>query len=221
LWSGIIDTERAATVAKQLLSPEMWNGWGIRTLASDEPAFDPMSYHCGTVWPHDGALCAAGLKAYGFDAEALMVAKGLFAASEAWSGRLPELFAGLDRTDVETPVPFPTSCSPQAWAAATPFLLLRIMLGLEPDAVLGVTVDLIPNAFEDDLLLAGVRTVDRRFNIRIRDGEANIRELHEGGADFTPGRGIATTVAVSESAEHRAWARIRHAFARLTHRRSQ
>ena len=74
------------------------------------------------------------MKAYGFDADALTVARGLLAASEAWQGRLPELFSGLDRADVETPVPFPTSCSPQAWSAATPFLLLRIMLGLEPDA---------------------------------------------------------------------------------------
>ena len=155
----------------------MWNGWGIRTLADDERAYDPMSYHCGTVWPHDGALCAAGLKAYGFDAHALTVANGLLAASEAWQGRLPELFSGLDRVDVETPIPFPTSCSPQAWAAATPFLLLRIMLGLEPDDAAGLKVDPIPGAIEDDLLLVGVRLVDRRFNIRIDDGVVAVREL--------------------------------------------
>jgi hypothetical protein len=159
------------------MSKQMWNGWGIRTLASDEQAYDPMSYHCGTVWPHDGALCAAGLKSYGFDAAALTVAKGLLAASEAWNGRLPELFCGLDRTDVETPVPFPTSCSPQAWSAATPFLLLRIMLGMEPDNVRGLTVNPIPGAIEDDLLLVGVRLVDRRFNVRIDDGAVTVREL--------------------------------------------
>ena len=179
LWSGIIPTERAELVAAKLMSPQMWNGWGIRTLAKDEVAYDPMSYHCGTVWPHDGALCAAGLKAYGYDADALTVARGLFAASEAWNGRLPELFSGLDRADVETPVPFPTSCSPQAWSAATPFLLLRIMLGLEPDAVAGLKVVPIPGAIEDDLLLAGVRLVDRRFNVRIDDGIVTVRELVE------------------------------------------
>ena len=131
------------------------------------------------MWPHDGALCAAGLKAYGFDADALTVARGLFAASEAWNGRLPELFSGLDRADVETPVPFPTSCSPQAWSAATPFLLLRVMLGLEPDADAGLKVHPIAGAIEDDLLLAGVRLVDRRFNVRIDDGIVTVRELVE------------------------------------------
>ena len=179
LWTGIVPVERAAEVAAKLMSPQMWNGWGIRTLANDEEAYDPMSYHCGTVWPHDGALCAAGLKAYGFDADALTVARGLLAASVAWNGRLPELFSGLDRADVETPVPFPTSCSPQAWSAATPFLLLRIMLGLEPDELVGLSVIPIPGAIEDDLLLAGVRLVDRRFNVRIDDSVVTVRELVE------------------------------------------
>jgi glycogen debranching enzyme len=186
LWSGIVTDERAPIVVAKLMSPSMWNGWGIRTLANDERAYDPMSYHCGTVWPHDGALCAAGMKSYGFDAEALTVANGLLAASEAWNGRLPELFCGLDRTDVETPIPFPTSCSPQAWAAATPFLLLRIMLGLEPDHEHGLKVEPIPGAIEDDLLLAGIRLVDRRFNVRIDDGNVAVRELHVEGAPARP-----------------------------------
>ena len=177
LWSGIVDEQYAARVADHLMSPPMWTGWGIRTLASNEEAYDPMSYHCGTVWPHDGALCAAGLRSYGFHAEALTVANGLLAASDAWSGRLPELFSGLDRADVETPVPFPTSCSPQAWAAATPFLLLRIMLGLEPDDEHGLRVSPIPDAIEDDLVLAGVRRFDRRFDVRFINGTASVREL--------------------------------------------
>ena len=180
LWSGIVSDEHAAAVAERLMSPPMWSGWGIRTLASDEAGYDPMSYHCGTVWPHDGALCAAGLRAYGFRAEALTVARGLFDASEAWSGRLPELFCGLDRADVDTPVPFPTSCSPQAWAAATPFLLLRTMLGLEPHDEKGFTIDPIAGAVEDDLFLLGVRRLDRRFDVRIDDGNAFIAEWAEG-----------------------------------------
>ena len=177
LWSGIVADEHAAAVAERLMSPEMWNGWGIRTMASDERAYDPMSYHCGTVWPHDGALCAAGLQAYGFHDAALVVANGLLAASESWQGRLPELFSGLDRLDVETPIPFPTSCSPQAWAAATPFLLLRIMLGMEPDDEHGLRINPVPGAIEDDLLFAGVRLVDRRFNVRVADGTGTVREL--------------------------------------------
>jgi glycogen debranching enzyme len=196
LWSGIVADEHAGLVASQLMSPQMWNGWGIRTLASDERAYDPMSYHCGTVWPHDGALCAAGLKLYGFDTEALKVANGLLEASEAWNGRLPELFCGLDRADVETPIPFPTSCSPQAWAAATPFLLMRIMLGLEPSIEHGFTVNPIPGAIEDDLLLAGVHLVDRRFNVRIDDGVVSVRELHSESPSGASARHDESTAAV-------------------------
>ena len=180
LWSGIVADEHAEEVADRLMSQEMWSGWGIRTLASDEAAYDPMSYHCGTVWPHDGALCAAGLRAYGFDAHTLTIAHGLLAASDAWNGRLPELFCGLDVADVGTPVPFPTSCSPQAWSAATPLLLLRIMLGLEPDPEHGLVVDPIPGAIEDDLLLIGARRLDGRYDIRINDGLATVHQWSAG-----------------------------------------
>jgi len=174
LWTGIASDEHAAIVAERLMSPAMWSGWGIRTLAADEVGYDSMSYHCGTVWPHDGALCAAGLKAYGFDEAALTVANGLLAAAEVWQGRLPELFSGLDRDDVGTPIPIPTSCSPQAWAAATPFLLLRLLLGLEPNAERGITVTPMAGALEEDLQLRGVRTVDRRFDVRIDDGVVSV-----------------------------------------------
>ncbi len=180
LWSGIVDDEHAGAVADRLMSPAMWNGWGIRTLASDEAAFDPMSYHCGTVWPHDGALAAAGLRAYGFEHAALQVANGLVDASAAWNGRLPELFSGLDRSDVGTPVPFPTSCSPQAWAAATPFLLLRTVLGIEPDDELGLTVDPIDGSF-DDLTFTGIHRLDRRrFDVRVTDTGATVTEWVKG-----------------------------------------
>ena len=174
LWTGIVAEKHAAAVVKKLMSPAMWTGWGIRTLSADEPAYDPMSYHCGTVWPHDGALCAAGFRRYGFAKEALSVARGLFAASDAWNGQLPELFCGLDRHDVGTPVPFPTSCSPQAWAAATPFLLLRTMLGLEPDADGGMTIDPIADSIDEDLVLWGVRRLDRRFDVRINNGNSTV-----------------------------------------------
>ena len=180
LWSGIVDNEHAGAVAAQLMSPAMWSGWGIRTLANTEPGYDPMSYHCGTVWPHDAALCALGLRAYGFSKEALTVAHGLLAASESWQGRLPELFCGLDRADVDTPVPFPTSCSPQAWSAAAPFLLLRTMLGLEPTADGGVVIDPIAGAFDDDLWFLGVRRFDGRFDIRIDDGRAEVVRSGDG-----------------------------------------
>ena len=107
-------------------------------------------------------------------------ARGLIAASDAWDGRLPELFSGLDHADVGTPVPFPTSCSPQAWAAATPFLLLRTMLGIEPDPMAGLTIDPIPGAIEDDLIFTGVRRLDARFDIRVDDGYPTITPWPEG-----------------------------------------
>ncbi len=174
LWSGIVKPERAATVAQRLLTADMWTGWGIRTLSASDGGYDPMSYHCGTVWPHDTALAAAGLRRYGFDDAAWRVTTGLLDAAMAWGGRLPELFCGLDRAEVETPVPFPTSCSPQAWAAATPFLLLRTLLGLEPDGRDGLRVAPIAAAITDDLSLTGVPAFGRRFDVRIDDGSVQI-----------------------------------------------
>ena len=133
LWTGIVDEDRAASVAAALTGPEMFTGWGVRTLASTMGAYNPMSYHNGSVWPHDNAIVVAGLMRYGFVAEAQRVARGLVDAAAAFAGRLPELFCGFDRTEFEQPVPYPTSCSPQAWAAASPLLLLRSLLRLDPD----------------------------------------------------------------------------------------
>ena len=132
LFTGIADIDKAATVADQLMSPQMFSGWGIRTLASSMRAYNPMSYHNGSVWPHDNALTAAGLMRYGHVEQAQRVAMGLLDAAQAFDGRLPELFCGFDRTEYPQPLPYPTSCSPQAWAAATPLYLLRILLRFDP-----------------------------------------------------------------------------------------
>jgi glycogen debranching enzyme len=133
LWTGIVDTEKAPHVARALLSPGMFSGWGIRTLSEDMRGYNPLSYHCGSVWPHDNALCAAGLMRYGFVDEAHRVMRGLVDASPWFGNLLPELFGGLSRDAVPFPISYPTSCSPQAWAAASPLLLLRSMLRFEPD----------------------------------------------------------------------------------------
>ena len=133
LWSGIVDDEKAAAVAERLLSPEMFTGWGVRTLASTMGAYNPISYHNGSVWPHDNALIAAGLMRYGCVAEAQQVAMAVLAAADEFGGRLPELFCGFDRATYGRPVPFPTSCSPQAWASATPVQMLRTLLRFDPD----------------------------------------------------------------------------------------
>jgi glycogen debranching enzyme len=139
LWSGIVDDDKAKATAEQLCSPEMFTGWGIRTLASSMARYNPVSYHNGSVWPHDSAICAAGLARYGFVEQANAVSMGLFDAADAFGGRLPELFCGFDRTAFAIPVSYPTSCAPQAWASASPFWLLRTcLLHLEPSIPDGV-----------------------------------------------------------------------------------
>jgi glycogen debranching enzyme len=132
LWSGIVDDDKAAQVAERLMAAEMFSGWGVRTLATTMGAYHPMSYHNGSVWPHDNALIATGLMRYGKAAAAQRIATAMLDAAECFGGRLPELFCGFDRADYGQPVPFPTSCSPQAWAAAAPLQLLRTLLQLDP-----------------------------------------------------------------------------------------
>jgi glycogen debranching enzyme len=132
LWTGIVDEDKAAAVAERIMAPDMFTGFGIRTLSSDMGAYNPVSYHNGSVWPHDSALVAAGLTRYGFDEAASRIAMGLVDASEAYGGRMPELFAGLSRQEFSEPVRYPAACSPQAWAAASAFSLVRTMLRLDP-----------------------------------------------------------------------------------------
>jgi glycogen debranching enzyme len=131
LWTGIVDPEKAGSVADQLLSDQLFSGWGVRTLASTMPAFNPVSYHNGSVWPHDNALCAAGLSRYGYVDHAQRIVSAQLDVAAAHHGRLPELFAGFDRGELAVPAAYPTSCSPQAWAAASPLLWLRSMLRLD------------------------------------------------------------------------------------------
>jgi len=116
----------------------MWTGFGVRTLADDMGAHNPVSYHNGSVWPHDSAITAAGLARYGYRLEAQRIGVGLLDAAQHTGQRLPELFCGFDRAEFDSPVPYPTSCAPQAWAAAAPLLLVRSLLGLNPDVPAGV-----------------------------------------------------------------------------------
>ncbi len=132
LWTGIIDEDKATAVVEHLMSPEMFTGFGVRTLGTTMGAYNPMSYHNGSVWPHDNAIVAAGLMRYGFVVEAQRIALALLDASEQLGSRLPELFCGFDRQDFNVPVPYPTSCSPQAWSAAAPLYLLRTLLRFDP-----------------------------------------------------------------------------------------
>ncbi|PYC72676.1 amylo-alpha-1,6-glucosidase [Micromonospora arborensis] len=132
LWSGIVDESRAANVVEHLLGPRLFSGWGVRTLAEDEGRYNPIGYHVGTVWPFDNSIIAWGLWRYGFRDEAGIICDAMLAASEFFDGRLPEAFAGYAHDLTEYPVEYPTACSPQAWSTGTPLLLLRVILGLEP-----------------------------------------------------------------------------------------
>lgn len=142
LWNGIIDDHKARIVADRLASPDMLSGWGVRTLSTGDPTYNPMSYHNGSVWPHDNALLVAGLRRYNFTDHMLTVASQILDAAKTFPAyRLPELYCGFPRgTGAEqegAPAGYPVSCSPQAWAAGTPMLLLQSILGLEPDAAAG------------------------------------------------------------------------------------
>ena len=132
LWSGIVDKAKAKAVAKNLMGPRLFSGWGVRTLAEGEGRYNPIGYHVGTIWPFDNSFIAWGLRNYGFKDEAAQIAAGILDAAECFQGRLPEAFGGYGRSVTKYPVQYPTACSPQAWSTGTPMLLMRTMLGLEP-----------------------------------------------------------------------------------------
>jgi glycogen debranching enzyme len=181
LWTGIVDDDKAASVAEHLLSPEMFSGWGVRTLATSMGAYNPMSYHNGSVWPHDNAIIAAGLARYGYVAEAQQIATALVEAAAAFSGRLPELFCGFDRAEFEAPIPYPTSCSPQAWATASPLLLLRALLRFDPDVPNGRLwmAPVLPPSLQG-LEIERVPLMGARLTVSAMDGEARAIGLPAG-----------------------------------------
>lgn len=170
LYTQIALPDRAARLARLLMSKEMFSGWGIRTVAETELRYNPMSYHNGSVWPHDNAIIASGLAKYGYKEEATRVLSGLFDASLFLDlHRLPELFCGFERRAGEGPTLYPVSCSPQAWAAAAPFLLLSSMLGLNIDASAKRVVfehPMLP-PFLEDVLLKNLRVGEARLDLRL------------------------------------------------------
>ena len=179
LWARAVPPDRAAAVREALLSPAMWTGWGVRTLAADEAAYDPDSYHRGSVWPHDTAMFAAGLRAYGFDEAFLQVTNGLLdAAAVVPDQRLPELFSGKERVPGAPPETYAAACRPQAWAAGSVLMLVRAALDLQPSGTgwLSVRRPLLPGrATELSItgLPVGAETVDLRFT-RSPDGTVEV-----------------------------------------------
>ena len=133
LWSGIVPPQRVDAVVDALMGDALWSGWGVRTMSDQDAAYNPLSYHNGTVWPHDNSLIAWGLARYGRWPEAQRIAQRLLQAARYFNYQLPEVFAGLRRSETTFPIAYPTAARPQAWAAGTPVLLLQVLLGLQPD----------------------------------------------------------------------------------------
>jgi len=131
LWSGISTLDRGADISRHLGDQTLLSGWGIRTMSTADVGYNPIEYHNGTVWPHDTAIVAEGLRRYGYRDEASKLAFGLFEAARYFDYRLPEVFAGFDRGETSLPVKYPTASSPQAWAAAAPLMAIRTLLGLD------------------------------------------------------------------------------------------
>jgi glycogen debranching enzyme len=154
LYTGIASPDRARRVAETLFQPESFSGWGVRTVASGESRYNPLSYHNGSIWPHDNSLIASGLAKYGFKNRAGQILMGLLDLSSMVDlHRLPELFCGFDRRPGDGPTLYPVACSPQAWAAAAPFLILRACLGISINAERKRIV------FDDPYLPEGIPTL--------------------------------------------------------------
>lgn len=180
LWTGVLPPDLAAVTARRLTDPTLATFWGLRTLAADETAYNPLSYHLGSIWPHDSAIGAAGLVRAGHTDRAAAITDGLLAACAHFGWRLPELFGGFDRHEVHFPVAYPVACSPQAWSAATPLLLLRTMLRLDPDVPAGV-VHLAP-VFPPDTVLevTGIRLGGAALDLRIDAGTGAVTTVPAG-----------------------------------------
>ena len=133
LYCGVPSEERAALVAARLMSERFSSGWGIRTLAEREPRYNPMSYHNGSIWPHDTSICAAGISRYGGRANVVQILNDVFETANQFGMRLPELFCGFPRVAGQGPAPYPVACLPQAWSSASVFLLLQACLGIQVD----------------------------------------------------------------------------------------
>jgi glycogen debranching enzyme len=172
LWSGIVPEPRCNAIADLLMEDALWSGWGVRTMAVGEGAYNPLVYHDGTVWPHDNSLIAWGLARSGRSHDAARILRAIVDAATYFDYRLPEVFAGFARNDTRFPVEYPTASSPQAWAAATPVLLLQVVLGLVPDRagrVLRSEAQGLPEWLEGTSL-TGIHAFGRRWTARVERG---------------------------------------------------
>lgn len=182
LFTGLPSRERARRVTRRLLSAEFRSGWGVRTLATGQARFNPMSYHDGSVWPHDTAMAAAGMARYGERRAVALLLGEIYAAAAHFHLRLPELFCGFERTPGEPPIAYPVACLPQAWAAGSVFLMLQAALGVTVDAVEGVV------QIDDPVLPVGIDRLNVS-GLQVGDGRVDIAFQQMGGHTVVvPGR---------------------------------
>jgi glycogen debranching enzyme len=181
LMTGLLEPSEVARVAQRLTHPSLASGWGLRTLATTSGGFNPLSYHCGSVWPHDTAIAVWGLARAGRTHEALTLVRGLVDAAPWFDYRLPELFSGFAAEDTVTPVPYPAACRPQAWASASALLVIRSLLGAEADVPNG-TVTLRPLAPLPcaRIALTGLRVGDGTIDVTIDEGAVSVQP-HDAG----------------------------------------
>ncbi len=173
LWSGIVPPGRVDAVVDRLMGPDLWSGWGVRTMSAADGGFNPLSYHNGTVWPHDNSLIAWGLARYSRWPEAQRIIRRMLSAAGHFDYQLPEVFAGLPRAETPFPIAYPTAARPQAWAAGTPVLLLQILLGLRPDLRNHQLRSVLPlelPSWAGSLRLTGLRAFDRTWDVRLEEG---------------------------------------------------
>jgi glycogen debranching enzyme len=173
LWSGIVPPERVDALVDALMGDQLWSGWGVRTMSIGDAGYSPLSYHNGTVWPHDNSLIAWGLARYARWPEAQRIIGRMLNAASHWDYSLPEVFAGLSRAETPFPIAYPTAARPQAWAAGTPVLLLQLLLGLQPERRRHQLHSLAPlelPSWAGSLRLTGVRAFDRQWDVRLEDG---------------------------------------------------
>src|SRR6201993_3675844 len=198
LWSGIVPPERAERVVERLMAPDMWTGWGIRTLSANHPAYNPYNYQTGSVWPHDNAMIAMGFKFYGFDAEAARVAHDVSVAGSHFRlNQLPELYTAFDREETNFPVQYIGANVPQAWAAGSAFMLTQALLGVLPDAPRDrLYVDPSLPRWLPDLAVHDLRIGRHKLDIRFwRKGEETAFEVIKGDRRLVERCDIASKIA--------------------------
>lgn len=202
LWSGIVPPERAERVVRRLMEPDMWSGWGIRTLSADHPAYNPHSYQNGSVWPHDNAIIALGFRRYGFSEEAARIVHGVTGAASLFTlHQMPELYSGISRELAGFPVQYLGANAPQAWAAGSVFAFVQSMLGFQPHAPHErLYLDPILPSWLPDLTLIDMKVGAQKFDIRFwRQDEKTHWKVLKGNPDAALYRSFASATELART----------------------